>query len=181
MQRSNKIIIRVLSTVCLTFFGFALTLMVHDTLGIHEKLSQEDIQAVAASHPPLYDSKGHSVRLSSEEEYEHALVEGIYQPRPDATFPIISPKGEIAMVDMHDAPMAFLKGWRVESYEHAVDRVLQFKQQDAMWLNDGAEMFFHMILVQFSAILLLGVYMLSKFNALRDDSSLVARTDWRTE
>lgn len=181
MQRSNKVIIRVLGGLSLTFFGLALTVMLHDTFGINEKLSQEDIQAVAASHPPLYDSHGHSVRLSSEADYERALIEGTYQPRPDATFPVISPKGEVALVDMHDAPMVFLKGWRVESYEHAVDRVLQFKQQDSMWLNDGSEMFFHMILVQFSAILLLCVYTLSKMNSLRDDSSLVVGSKWRTE
>jgi hypothetical protein len=163
-----------LSALSIALFAGAMTLMLHDSVGVDSGLSQDDIQAVAASHPTLYDSSGKSVKLS-DQEYERALISGTYRTQPGATVPIISPQGEVAIVDMPHAPTAFLQGWRVEPYEHALDRVIQVKQRDSMWISDGSSLFFHTILVQFSAVLLLGMYLLLKSDILSDRTSLISR------
>ena len=174
MEQSFKNSRRVLGGLSMSLFAVALTLILHDTVGVNEGLSQDDIQAVAASHPTLYDTTGKSVKLS-EQEYERALISGTYRTMPGATVPIISPQGEVALVDMPHAPQAFMQGWRVEPYEHALDRVIQVKQQDSMWVSDEPNLFFHTVFMQFSAILVLGVYLLLKSDILSDRASLITR------
>jgi hypothetical protein len=168
MERTNKNTRRILGALSTAFFGVAIALLLHDTVGVNGKLSQDDIQAVAASHPTLYDTSGKAVGMT-DQEYERALISGTYRTQPGAVVPIISPQGEVAIVDVPHAPYAFLKGWRVEPYEHALDRVIQVKQQDSMWLSDEPNLFFHTVLVQFSAILLLGVYLLFKLDVFGDN------------
>jgi hypothetical protein len=135
-------------------FLAALTLTVHDTVGVNEKLSQDDIQYLVASRPTLYDALGKPIQ-ANDAQYENAVRSGSYKAEPGSTIPIISPKGEVKTIDPAKIQWAYMSGWQVEPLEHQADRLLERKQQNSMWLSDWPNLFFHVILCQFSAILLL--------------------------
>jgi hypothetical protein len=140
-------------------FVFSLTLMIHDTFGVNEKLSQDDIQYLVASRPTLYDNLGKPIQ-ANDAQYENAVRSGTYKVEPGSSIPVISPKGEIKEIDTSHIQWAYMAGWKVEPLEHQADRLLEKKQQDSMWLSDWPNFFFHVVLCQFSAILLLGAMVL---------------------
>lgn len=140
-------------------FVISLTLMLHDTLGVNEKLSQDDIQYLVASRPTLYDPLGKPIQVN-DAQYENAVRTGTYKAQPGSTIPVISPKGEVKAIDTSYIQSAYMAGWKVETLEHQADRLLEMKQQNSMWLSDWPNFFFHVVLCQFSAILLLGAMFL---------------------
>jgi hypothetical protein len=144
-------------------FMMSLTLMIHDTFGVNEKLSQDDIQYLVASRPILYDALGSPIQ-ANDAEYENAVRSGSYKAKPGSTIPVISPKGEVRAIEPSKIQWAYMSGWKMEPLEHQADRLLEKKQQDSMWLSDWPNFFFHVILCQFSAILLLGAMFLVRSN-----------------
>jgi hypothetical protein len=144
-------------------FVATLTLMIHDTFGVNEKLSQDDIQYLVASRPTLYDAMGKPIQIN-DAQYENAVRSGTYKAQPGAMIPVISPKGEVKAIETSYIQWAYMAGWKVESLEHQADRLLEMKQQNSMWLSDWPNFFFHVVLCQFSAILLLGAMFLVRAN-----------------
>jgi hypothetical protein len=147
----------------LVLFLASLTLMIHDTVGVNEKLSQDDIHYLVASRPTLYDVFGKPIQ-ANDAQYENAVRSGTYKTEPGSTIPVISPKGVVKAIDLTKIQWAYISGWKVEPLEHEADRLLEKKQQDSMWLSDWPNLFFHVILCQFSAILLLGAMFLVRSN-----------------
>jgi hypothetical protein len=144
-------------------FLVSLTLMVHDTFGVNEKLSQDDIQYLVASRPTLYDALGKPIQ-ANDAQYENAVQSGVFKSEPGSTIPVISPRGEVKAIETNKIQWAYMAGWRVEPLEHQADRLLELKQQHSMWLSDWPNLFFHVILCQFSAILLLGAIFLVRLS-----------------
>jgi hypothetical protein len=137
--------------------------MIHDTLGVNEKLSQDDIQYLVASRPTLYDALGKPIQ-ANDAQYENAVKSGTFKSQPGTTIPVMSPTGEVKSIGTSYITWAYMAGWKMEPLEHQADRLLEQKQQESMWLSDWPNLFFHVILCQFSAILLLGAIFLVRAN-----------------
>jgi hypothetical protein len=162
MRIHPKAAIRNAVRLTVVLFLSSVVLMVHDSMGLNDKLSPDELQSIMATRPPLVDPLGQPVKVSSEEEYQKDLLSGLYIADSGARIPFISPHGEIAALSPTQISVATVKGWRVESLEHQADRVLEAKQQNSMWLTDWPGLFLHVVLCQFSAILLLGAIFLAR-------------------
>jgi hypothetical protein len=152
MMKEHKNVFR--SWVGLSFVLFALSfvLLLHDSVGIEVKLNSNEIQSIAALRPVLFDPLGNPVKVP-EDQFEHALSSGSYRFRQGAQIAVISPHNQVAQISISDAPLVFLKGWRLEPLDHQVDRVISEKQRGSMWMADTQTLFVHSILCQFCAIL----------------------------
>ena len=142
-----------------TFFCLSLVILVHDSLGLSKTASDSEIHEIATSRPILFDLFGHPMKVG-EREYQRALLQGDYRVRPGSTIAMLSPRNELAVVDVRQAPLALVRGWSVEPLEHALGRVIQANQDAYMWLGNDPDLWFQSALFWVSVMLLCGTLLL---------------------
>jgi hypothetical protein len=143
------------------FFCLTVGILVHDSLGLTESVSQSEIHEIAVSRPILYDVLGKPMKVS-EEEFQAVLMKGGFRARPGSTIAMLTPQNQVTVIDISQAPMALMRGWSVETLEHELNRIIQAKQHAFMWLGDDQDLWFQSALCWMSAIMLLSMVFLAR-------------------
>jgi hypothetical protein len=154
-------------------FASSVILLVHDSLALNQPLSESEIRDIVTSRPQLLDKFGHAIRVS-DENYQTELLSGKYYVRPGSKLPMLSPKNQVALVDVSQVSLASLKNWRIESFTHEIERAIGQKQQDSMWLSQDPELYIQNILFLLCTILLLGTLYVSIENGSRGEKAPIS-------
>lgn len=131
------------------------TLLVHDSTAINQTLSDQEMHEIVDARPALYDLSGKPMKVT-ENDYQRVLTQGVYQVKKGAQIAMITPQNQVAVIDATQAPLALLKGWNVESTDHAYTRYIHDKQLGSMWLPESEDLWFQYALFGIAAILYFG-------------------------